>query len=303
MVAVGIDVSPLATMIARVKTHPPARRLGPLASQTVIEARGIRAPIPQLPRLDHWFRPDVQQALANILHVLQGIGYAEEREALQIALSSIIVRVSNQESDTRYAAVRKRVSAPLVYEVFQKAAAGIDIAYEEQFGGLFQIPRAPVTVLTRDTLSVKREDLPARGVSLVITSPPYPNAYEYWLYHKYRMYWLGMDPLAVREREIGARPLYFRKNHQTEVDFERQMATVFGLLAAVLLESGLVCVLVGRSVIHGRTIDNAALLARVAAQHGFSEISRIQRAIPAHRKTFNPAHGNIKSEALMVFAR
>ena len=46
-------------------------------------------------------------------------------------------------------------------------------------------------------------DIPRR-VGLVITSPPYPNAYEYWLYHKYRMYWLGLDPIAVKKQEIGA---------------------------------------------------------------------------------------------------
>jgi site-specific DNA-methyltransferase (cytosine-N4-specific) len=35
------------------------------------------------------------------------------------------------------------------------------------------------------------------------------------LYHKYRMYWLGMDPIAVREHEIGARPHYFRTKPKT----------------------------------------------------------------------------------------
>ena len=61
------------------------------------------------------------------------------------------------------------------------------------------------TVLEADTLAVKATAI-GQPVSLVITSPPYPNAYEYWLYHKYRMWWLGfLDPIAVKEREIGAR--------------------------------------------------------------------------------------------------
>src|SRR5690606_38028293 len=136
----------------------------------------------------------------------------------------------------------------------------------------------------------------------VITSPPYPNAYEYWLYHKYRMYWLGMDPIAVRSREIGARPHYFRKNHQTEHDFEAQMAGVFSLLARVMLPGGYVCFVVGRSVIHGRVIDNQALLTRAAETHGFLRAGCVERSIMRTRKSFNPAHSTISREGILVLA-
>ena len=61
-------------------------------------------------------------------------------------------------------------------------------------------------------------DVGDEGFGRLVTSPPYPNAYEYWLYHKYRMYWLGFDPIPIRENEIGARPHYFKTNHQDETD-------------------------------------------------------------------------------------
>jgi site-specific DNA-methyltransferase (cytosine-N4-specific) len=69
------------------------------------------------------------------------------------------------------------------------------------------------------------------GSHFTAAPTPYPNAYEYWLYHKYRMFWLGMDPLKVRAKEIGARPHFFRKNGATMHDFERQMTLVFRLLS------------------------------------------------------------------------
>ena len=77
---------------------------------------------------------------------------------------------------------------------------------------------APSEVLAKDILAVRHDELPYK-FGLVITSPPYPNAYEYWLYHKYRMYWLGEDPLAVRRAEIGARPHYFRRNPEPQTTF------------------------------------------------------------------------------------
>src|SRR5207244_9403794 len=139
------------------------------------------------------------------------------------------------------------------------------------------------TILNRDILTVSPEELP-KNVGLVITSPPYPNAYEYWLYHKYRMYWLGMDPIAVKEREIGARPHYFKTNHQDENDFEKQMAVCFSVLSRVMLPDSKACFLVGRSIIHGREIDNMALLKRAAEPHGFEMKDVIERNIPATRK-------------------
>lgn len=300
--ALGIDSNPLATLIASVKTHRPTRALGPLAAQLVREARSHQAPIPTIPRLDHWFDPDVQQALANIVSVVREVDDGTVRDALQIALSSVIVRVSNQESDTRYAAITKDVTGASAYEGFLRAAIGMDAAYEEQFGGLFSSTPSNVRLLTKNVLNVTPEDVGAR-VGLVVTSPPYPNAYEYWLYHKYRMYWLGHDPVAVREVEIGARPHYFKKNHQTENDFELQMGLVFRLISLVSTRQAAVAMLVGRSIIHGRTIDNQAILKRAAARAGFKLAVTMERSIPSHRKSFNPSHSKIGSEAIMVFSQ
>jgi site-specific DNA-methyltransferase (cytosine-N4-specific) len=117
------------------------------------------------------------------------------------------------------------------------------------------------------------------------------------------MYWLGFDPVPVREAEMGARPHYFKKNHQTELDYERQMTQVFTLLAKVMRPGALACFIVGRSVIHGRVIDNEQLLQRAAAPLGFRSLVSIERDIPTTRKAFNPAHGTINAEKLLIFAR
>ena len=156
-------------------------------------------------------------------------------------------------------------------------------------------------ILNENILTLSPDKLPS-NVGLVITSPPYPNAYEYWLYHKYRMYWLGMNPLKVKEQEIGARPHYFKKNPQDETDFEVQMSQCFKLLSQIMLEGSKACFLIGRSIIHGRTIDNASLLKRASEPHGFVVDGMIKRDILSTRKTFNPSHGKIKEEHLMVFS-
>ena len=136
-----------------------------------------------------------------------------------------------------------------------------------------------------------------------MTSPPYPNAYEYWLYHKYRMWWLGYDPLAVKQQEIGARAHYFRKRHATFDEFRLQMATILLLLSKVLVPGGYACFVVGRSRIHGVDYDNAAMIVEEAAQHGLMEVGRFTRVIRAKRKSFNLSHARIKTEEVLVLRK
>jgi len=297
---VGVDLNPLAGLLAKVKTTPLDANLVAVGGTVVQEARSSSAAIPHIPRIDHWFELSVQQALARLTEAIERVQPSDTRDALRVALSRIIVRVSNQESDTRYAAVAKGVDSDEVYRLFARSVAAVDAALREAYGW-FSSQRARSSVIVQDVLTLEPTDIGPESVGLVVTSPPYPNAYEYWLYHKYRMYWLGMDPLYVREREIGARPHFFRRNPQTEHDFADQMEKLFALLSKIVRAGGFCCFLVGRSVIHGRVIDNAHLLAKAAAVHGFSLTAHASRRIPRTRKAFNPVNGSIEQESIVVF--
>lgn len=301
--SIGIDLHPLAALIAKVKTTPLRSDIEALGRAVVraSRARHAREPveIPPIPKLDHWFRKDVQNALSALITEINGVSDVDVRDALRVAFSSIIVRVSNQESDTRYAAIEKNVSAEDVWLLFERAVNNLRSALLCIEPGLFR-ESGRVQIINKDLMAVKPRDVGV-GIGLVVTSPPYPNAYEYWLYHKYRMYWLGMNPLAVREKEIGARPHYFKKNHQTELDFENQMGRCFSLLSEVMNPGGIACFVVGRSIIHGRHINNEALLERAALPHGFRKVGAASRKIAANRKSFNLSHAKISEEGVLIF--
>jgi len=290
----GIDLNPIACLMARVKTTPASPGLAHSVSAVLAKARSIRDPsVPAIPNLDHWFMPNVQAALARLT---TAIAEANElyRDILRLALSSIIVRVSNQDSDTRYAAVRKTVTSESVFAWFLRAAQRIDGALSER-----RYPLSAATVIEADTLAVDPKRIPM-PVGLVITSPPYPNAYEYWLYHKYRMWWLGFDPLAVKEREIGARAHFFKTNHHTAEDFTRQMAETFRLLQKLVVPAGFACFVVGRSRIHGKIVDNAQVIEEVGRAAGFVLEFSTERVLSPSRKSFNLSHANIKTETVLV---
>ena len=298
----GIDLNPIAALISSVKTNPPRQEISSIATRLASrsEASTDTAP-PTIPRLAHWFSPGSILALTKLTKALNDVWEPRVQDALRVALSRIIVRVSRQDSDTRYAAVDRSFEEADVYRFFVESAKALDAVFKMEHSDMFR-RWAPSQVIARDVLTVEPHELPHQ-FGLIITSPPYPNAYEYWLYHKYRMYWLGEDPVAVRNAEIGARPHYFRRNPETPDGFRKQMSHCFGLFRQITLPHALVCIIIGRSIIRGQVIDNAELLRAAADEHGFRHLASGTRRIPTTRKAFNPAHGTINTETLLVFRR
>ena len=298
--SIGIDLNPIACLISRVKTQPINSDLLNIGEGVCKIAREHYEKdileIPQIPNLDHWFKVDVQKAIFALISEINKIEDLELQDALRFSLSSIIVRVSNQESDTRYAAVDKKTKGDdvfygfrLVFHKLLEAKKGRNCPCES-------------TVINQDILKVT-PNIVKEKIGLAVTSPPYPNAYEYWLYHKYRMWWLGYDPIDVREHEIGARPHYQKKNGQTEEDFCRQMDKVFGLLEETVLGGGHVCIVIGRSVIKGNVINNSELISNLGNKRAFRLVADIERNISSTKKSFNRAYGKIKKENILIFRK
>lgn len=296
--SVGVDLNPIGCLISSVRTsalHVDLKGIGEEVIRCAKAKRTMRRS--DIPNVDHWFQRDVQDAIAALIPCIASVGSAPAREVLRLALSSILVRVSNQESDTRYAAVQKNVSKQVVFDRFSKAVGSIERALQARTWELTK-----TQVIEGDTLTLTPDRI-GRDIGLIITSPPYPNAYEYWLYHKYRMWWLGFDALSVKEREIGARAHFFKRNHHTEENFWEQMRKTVELMDHVLVRSGFACFVIGRSKIHGRLVDNSAIIRQVGVERGWNLVTSIERAISSNRKSFNLTHANIKTETLIVFAK
>jgi DNA modification methylase len=295
--SVGVDLNPIACLISKVRTEPfdpqavqVARRVATHAEDNPEAQNAI------IPNVAHWFLPDINSTLQALT---KAIDSTEERykNFLKLALSRIIVRVSNQDSDTRYAAVTKKITSADVPRMFYAAAKSIASALE---GRHYEL--ASSTIINSDILALSKEDLPG-NVGLVVTSPPYPNAYEYWLYHKYRMHWLGYDPIAVKAKEIGARPHFHGKNAHTEENFRVQIEGVLSLCKSILVAGGYACFVIGNSKIQGRIVDNSAILSEEAKKLGLSLLANISRPISLNKKSFNLLYSRAREEKIMVLQK
>ncbi len=296
--SLGVDLNPIACLISRVKTSPLPNTFQSTAQQIVRDANfdSGKIKIPKIPNLDHWFKKDIQESVARLLGQISTIQEPLLHDALRFCLSAILVKISNQDSDTRYAAINKKMTHADVFSQYLQTVEKLVRAKQS-------LPtHIPSTILHANSLHLMESDIPGK-IGLVITSPPYPNAYEYWLYHKYRMWWLGFDPIAVKNQEIGARAHYFKKNHQTPEDFITQMCQLFSFLGKNVLQGGFVVFVIGKSKIHGKIIDNEKIIEDAGLSNGFRLVQTILRAINPLRKSFNLSHARIKQEYIVILEK
>jgi len=302
--AFGIDASPLAALITKVKTKPLHNDLRTLIDRFFANVEmkynfQHRPEIPQIPNLNHWFPVHMQKELAIILEEIDSVSNVDIKDFFKVAFSSILLSVSYQESDTRYARVEKRIKRG---DAIRKLRTQLLFMNHQMMEYSNRLARKGVKaeVFCDDVRSFDPRRLGENTIDLVITSPPYPNAYEYYLYHKYRMYWLGFDPHELRRKEIGVRADYSKDNNLTEQDFYNDMVKCFKMLGVVLKAERYMTCVIGDSIIKGKRIDNSDLIERAGRSCGFGLIHKWSRNINQQRKSFNPKIGSKRNETILI---
>lgn len=305
--AIGSDINPIACLISRVRTTPVGREeldivveLAAQVREAASRATSVDQSFNAIPRIDHWFTLAAQRAMAGASHLVAAArANPAIADILSVGISAATVRISNQDSDTRYAAIEKRRTQQECAAILEQSILKVARWVGKYSGEL--APSATASVYQRDAQDLSW--IADNSVGLACFSPPYPNAYEYWLYHKYRMYWLGFDPIAVRGQEIGARAHYSKPNGLDESDFLAQMTRVYRELFRVLRPDALAVAVVGDSFIGGRKVDNGELLLRAGEASGFAVLGSVARPVAENRSSFNRSHSRGRKSEHIVIVR
>lgn len=311
--AIGIDANPLATLISRAKTTPLGGAEFEAIAAHQAACRELMAQITQTdghpfssnhwrPAPDEyqfWFDQHVVEELAELRFLIDSLPSEDTRSLCRVALSSIIVRVSKQDSDTRYVRRDKKIKQGDVIRLYLNSLnAGI--------GAVRLMGETIDHELSCQVLDANVLEKPQTGpFDLVVSSPPYPNAYSYHLYHRTRLMWLGHAPEKFKEIEIGSHRKYSAKGPRraTPETFRSEFRTIFEWLREKLRDHRYACFVIGDSTIQGERIENASLIAAEGAKLGFFEAARIEREIAATRKAFNPKIGRIRTENVLILKK
>lgn len=314
--AVGTDVNPIAVLVTEAKTvrldsvaervleqldqsveSDAARERGePLLFSEPTAASSPVAP-PPIPNLERWFCPVAIKEIGLLLGRIESIQHEHARKVARAALSAILVTVSNQDSETRYTARPKVFGAGDVLTYFLRKLRemhGLLIAFREA-----SAPRK-VRALLVDARHLSAKTM--GPVDAVVTSPPYANAFDYHLYHRHRMYWLGFDPGELRRREIGSHLNYQRSGNGIET-YRSDMRLCLKSIATVLKPGGPCALIVGDSVFFGKVVDNAGVIVSAASELGFRCLSVVERRIhPVKRSMIKPAR-RARVEKIVLLVR
>ena len=318
--AVGIDANPLACLISAAKTTAiapgDAEALARLRDDTAGLGEELRRNVeaslipssaftssgwrPSFEKLDFWFAPHVIEELAEVRKRCYELPSDAAKTLALTALSSIVVTVSRQDSDTRYVRRDKNIEIGDTLKRFSRALDQATKAATE-FSELVE-SRFDCNIVSADLLSAPS----VPRMDLMVCSPPYPNAYSYHLYHMTRMLWLGMDQPEFKRAEIGSHRKYSSpsKNAATVETFRSEFSRILTWLREVLPVGRYACFVVGDSTLRGKRINNADLISDVASEcGGYQEVARIPRTMQSTKKAFNPAIGKIKAEDVLILER
>lgn len=309
--AIGNDVNPLAVLISKVKSTPLTEKKIELIENALskivqsvnyfydsglfINEMDDRDWMGEaVPNLKYWFDENVIKELAIIKKCIFSEKDKDVMDFLGVAFASIIVSVSYQDSNTRYVRVNKEIKSGDVVTKFKAKTL-------RMLNRIREIPSLSENPNIKMADSREVTGFKDNSADVAITSPPYPNAYDYHLYHKYRMYWLEMDPLELKRREIGAHAHYSKKNGFTAMNFKDDMERVFVEVSRVLKKDKYFCIVIGDSIIKGEKVRNNELLKDLSRSTPFNFEYELKRDIQLSKKSFNPKIGNIKTEHIMVF--
>lgn len=188
----GIEIDEVAKLISRVKTEKynkkEVKSIQDEFEKIISEYDNIKKyRVPEIDNLEHWFPKENIQELGKILQQINEIDNVKIKNFFKVCFVSIIKKCSytDDSSPKPYVSSKiKKIPANPKDEfikIYNKYYKGIeDLAKIKNFG--------EVEILKGDALNFELET----KVNLVITSPPYINAFDYGRTMRLENLWLGL---------------------------------------------------------------------------------------------------------------
>lgn len=208
--AVGVDINPVAVLIAKTKTTPiNSDRLKEATEiflneisdfieskrkkQKTLSEVNIKLLVPENERIDYWFpNKEVKEELRIILGRINNIKNANIKNFLLCAFSNILKNSSIwlMKSIKPSRDLGKNIYSP--YKLFSRQIRMMLRGNEK----LYEIMPEHIKTNFKEYFVAKEQDarnLPCEdnSVSLIVTSPPYVTSYEYADLHQLTALWLG----------------------------------------------------------------------------------------------------------------
>jgi len=319
--ALSTDINPVAEIVGKAKTttltpevefelaqfgselkmlsHSPEKVHAAIASQASDESL-----VPDIPNIEKWFEPTAIEELAYLRLRTNELSCDDARIIARAVFSKLILSASNQDAETRYSCVTRQKVRGEVLSAYARMIAGAIEKLQDQSVHLQFRSAQFCTVDLRAPLVSAAEGaiLSPASVDLVVTSPPYPNATDYHLYHRFRIFWLGHDPRTMANSEIGSH-LRHQKQGTEFASYVEEMSVALQNVHAALKPGALAVLVLGDALFKGKTFRTATHLGEAAERAGLRVVGIIDRDLPENKRSFISPARRLRREQLLILRK
>lgn len=215
-IAYGIDINPLARLIAKVKTTPLDFEISSKIVKNVIDKseedirnaniQKLDIEVPHFHNIEYWFKPQAIRDLAIIRNNIDGIELDDKkiksniRDFLLVAFSETVRLASNTRNSEfkLYRMSEKNLEnyIPQTCKLFREKALK-NLEGMRLFNQ--QSTECEVKILAEDTRY--KTSIPKNSVDIIVTSPPYGDSkttVAYGQFSRLSLEWLGFESKGVR---------------------------------------------------------------------------------------------------------
>lgn len=297
--SIGFDINFIAILITQCKLLNLTQK--DLEYLENFNPKFIQTNLHHYENIDHWFKSESIETLSSIKEQIRI--YANNNEKyfifLNLIFSSIINIASNQDSDTRYASIDKPyLNKGYIFNKFNEKLRNMLDIYKE-----LNIDNNIYSKIFLHNSKQLGQKVAKDCVSLILTSPPYPNTYDYYLYHKHRMCWLDFDFKFSMQNEIGSRREYSSLKLPKE-KFNKDLLEIFTQANIALKKGGFIVIVMGDGKIAGNIYNAKDELLSISnnlnwqlIDYTYSELDETSRSFTKSYRTKN------KKEHIMVFQK
>jgi len=297
--SIGNDFNPLAALISKVKTtlidenefRYFNKKLVVMKRYLDLDYRRVDEKINNLPnrKISKIFNRVVISKLEAIRETLLEIKEEEHNELFdfgRVALSSTIWSLVENGNGVN------------VDELFLKKVKFMQNELNKTTKIVKIIPNVKVICGDARKLEVK-----TNTIDLIVTSPPYVNALDYYRAHMYNMLWLGMDFDLFRKHEIGGHSHFITNRFRLLSEYLGDMLRSIIEMNRVLKKGKLCVIVVGNSSLEYELIESHKFFATMSENIGFKPVKTIFRNIDKTKKYTSTDIGKIDDEYILVMQK
>ena len=297
--SVGNDFNPLAALITKVKTtlidenefRYFNKKLAVMKHYLDLDYRRVDEKINNLPnrKISKIFNRVVISKLEAIRETLLEVKEEKHNELFdfgRVALSSTIWSLVENGNEVN------------VDELFLKKVKFMQNELNKTTKIIKTIPEVKVICGDARKLEVK-----TNTVDLIVTSPPYVNALDYYRAHMYNMLWLGMDFDLFRKHEIGGHSHFISNRFRLLSEYLGDMLRSMIEMNRILKKDKLCVIVVGNSSLEYELIESHKFFTTMAKNIGFKPVKAIFRNIDKTKKYTSADIGKIDDEYILVMQK